>query len=139
MKPDDLEDRIQRQPLRQVPAEWRREILSAAGNAAPSSRKSGALNLRAQISAWLWPCSQAWAGLAAIWLGILTVNFATADKTQTVAKSYAPSSAEMIMVLKEQEQILTELIGPSEAPVAGRPRRHDSRPRSQRRGEFLMG
>ena len=138
MKPDDFEERVQRQPLRELPPEWRGEILAGARRAMPPSPGSRTSNLRAQISALLWPCPQAWAGLAAIWLGILVINFATIDKTETVAKKSAPTSAEMIMVLKEQEQILTELIGPSDAPVLTRPRRLDARPRSQARQQFLM-
>lgn len=139
MKPDDFEERVQRQPLREMPAKWRGEILSAARHAMAPAPRSWASSFRAQISALLWPCPQAWAGLAAIWLGILVVNFATADKTEAVAKKTAPTSTEMIMVLKDQEQILTEIIGPPETPVVARPRRLDSRPRSECRVEFLIG
>jgi|SRR5882724_5608649 len=138
MKPDDFEERLQRQPLREVPAEWRGEILSVARHAMASSPRPEATGLRVQISALLWPCPQAWAGLAAIWLGILVINFATADKTERVAKKTAPTSAEMIMVLKEQQQILTDLIEPHESPAMNRPKRPDARPRSQTRQQFLM-
>src|SRR6267378_5307936 len=103
MKPDDFEERVQRQPLRELRPEWRREILSAAQHAMASSPRSGVTGLRSQIAALLWPCPQAWAGLAAIWLGILVVNFAITGKTETVAKKKVPASTQM-MVLREQQQ-----------------------------------
>src|SRR5882724_7929732 len=130
MKPDDFEERVRRQPLRQVPVEWRGEILSAARQAMPPARRSGTSYLRAQISALLWPCPQAWAGLVVIWLGLLAVNFAIIDKTETVAKKKVPASTQM-MVLREQQQILTDLIDSHQSPVINRPKRPDARPRSQ--------
>src|SRR5712691_6830537 len=105
MKPDDFEERVRRQPLRELRPEWRGEILSVARHAMASYPRSGATGLRAQIAALLWPCPQTWAGLAAIWLGILVVNFAITDKTETVAKKKVPASTQM-MVLREQQQIL---------------------------------
>src|SRR6266404_9172908 len=137
MKPDDFEERLQRQPLREVPAEWRGEILSATRRAMLPSPGSRTSNLRAQILALLWPFPQAWAGLAAIWLGILLINFAITGKTETVAKKKVPASTQM-MVLREQQQILTELIEPHESPAMNRPKRPDARPRSQARQQFLM-
>src|SRR5882724_2346283 len=122
MKPDDFEERVRRQPLRELPPQWRREILSSAIHATPRARASAVTNLRAQLSALLWPCPQAWAGLAVIWLGLLVVNFAVTDKTETVAKRKIPAATQM-MVLREQQQILTELIEPHQSPAMDRPKR----------------
>ena len=73
---DNFEQKLQRQPLRQVPAEWRGEILVAADVnrrnrsvreftfAATFRRLLSTLN--AQLSTILWPHPKAWAGLAAV-------------------------------------------------------------------------
>ena len=73
MKPDNFEQKLQRQPLRQVPAEWRGEILVAADvnrrnrpvreftfAATPFGRFLSTLN--AQLSTLLWPHPQGLGG-----------------------------------------------------------------------------
>jgi hypothetical protein len=149
MNPDDFEKRLQRQPLRQVPAEWREEILSAARQAslshhasrvthhAPPSR-SLLSTINSQLSTLLWPHPAAWAGLAAVWLVILGINLTTRDAAQAVAKNASPVSPQVFMAFQEQERLLSELIGPRETPVAERPKPVPSRPRSERRKEMFM-
>jgi len=138
MKPDDFEERIRQQPLRELPQEWRREILGAAQ--AAMAPRPVPLSWRERLSALLWPCPEVWAGLAAIWLGILVVNVASTERTERMAKKTAPTSAQVMMALREQEQILTELIEPHETSPAIPPRIIESRPRprSQRQQEFMM-
>ena len=97
MNPDDFEKHLQRQPLRQVPGEWREEILSAARQAslpqhaprtthhAPPS-PSLLSTLHPQLSTLLWPHPAAWAGLAAVWLVILGLNLTTRDASPRLAK-----------------------------------------------------
>ena len=142
MSTDDFEQRLQRQPLRPIPTEWRAEILSHA-NAAPHesriTRHSILSTLNKQLSSLLWPCPKAWAGLAAVWLIILTLNFATGEKSTAVAKRQPPPSPEMLMVLKEQEKILAELLTErSEPREADRPKAATPSPRSERRREMMM-
>jgi hypothetical protein len=87
MKMDELEKKLQRQTPRKIPGEWRAEILNAALAATTSQCASrlphhGFLStLRHQLAALLWPHPKAWAGLAAIWLAVLSMNFYTADST----------------------------------------------------------
>jgi hypothetical protein len=142
MKPEDFEQRLQRQPLRQVPAAWRGEILAAAREAeasrhpSPVTRHSWVSTLNAQLSAILWPHPRAWAGLAAVWILILAVDFSVRDKTPIVAEKSTPPSPEVVAELKQQQRMLAELIGANQARDA-EPPRFLPQPRSERM-EILM-
>jgi len=129
MKPDDFEKQLQRQPLRAIPGEWRGEILSAA-------RRAGGhqlLTFNPQRTSWwrelLWPCPQAWAGLAAVWVVILALNGATREPVQVAATQGPPTAREMLMALKERQRLVSQLVGPC---VPAEPsRRFVPRPRSE--------
>jgi hypothetical protein len=149
MSANDFEERLQRQPLRQVPGEWREEILSAARQAslaepAPHTthevppRHSLLSTLHYQLSTILWPHPTAWAGLAAVWLLIAGLNLTTREASPRLARRAAPPSPQVFMAFQEQARVLTELIGPREAPVAERPKPAVPRPRSERRRALLM-
>jgi hypothetical protein len=144
MNTDDLEQRLQRQPLRPVPAKWREEILTAAQTVEPSRHLSPATRhawlstLNHQLSTVLWPHPKAWAGLAAVWVVILAVNFATRDPLPVrEARNATPPSPQLREMLKEQEQLLAELVGPIERLAADRPKPVAPQPHSQRREEFM--
>jgi hypothetical protein len=149
MTQDEFEKRLQRQPLRQVPADWRQEILSAAQQAslpehAPRTthpahpRRSLLSTINSQLSTLLWPHPAAWAGLAAVWLLILGFNQATREATPLVAKRASPVSPQVFMAYREQERLLGELLGPRETPVAERPKAEAPRPRSEGGRQMLM-
>ena len=160
MSTDDFEKRLERQPLRQIPGEWREEILSAARQAslaehAPpvlrsstaeggrttqhvSASRSLLSTIHHQLSTLLWPHPTAWAGLAAVWLVILGVNLTTREASTVVSKRAAPVSSQSFMAFQEQERLLSELIGTSETPVAERTKASPPRPRSERRLELLQ-
>jgi hypothetical protein len=84
----------------------------------------------------VWPCRRIWAGLAAVWVLILAVNVSMHDRSQAAMAKTAPS-AEMIMTWRQQERLLTELIGPSETRAAAPPKPFSPRPSSERRFEIL--
>jgi hypothetical protein len=127
MKPDEFEQKLQRQPLRQVPAEWRTEILAEAReeqtirHSSFVIRHSWLSTLNHQLSTILWPHPKAWAGLAAVWILIFAVDFSVRDKSPVVAEKAAPPSPEVIVELKQQQRMLVELIGSSQARDAEAP------------------
>ena len=141
MKPDDFESRLQRQPLRQTPPDWRAEILAAAHGAQaarhPSpvtrhlklSRPSSILH---SLSSLLWPHPKAWAGLAAVWIFIFAVNFSMRDASPRLAEKSAPPSPEVIVELRKQQKLYAELMGPREERDADRSKTYGPRPRGER-------
>jgi hypothetical protein len=142
MKPEDFEQKLQRQPLRQVPAEWREEILREGRRAAvPEIRDADTASLpkwswlstlNPQLSTLLWPHPAAWAGLAAIWILILAVDFSVRDKSLVMVEKSAPPSPEVIVELKQQQRMLAELIGPRDEHDADRSKSFVPQPRSER-------
>jgi len=138
MSTDDFEQKLQRQPLRQVPTDWREEILTTAECAAatrrapPATRPSWLSTLSHQLSTILWPHPKAWAGLAAVWLLILAVDFSARDQSPVVAEKSAPPSLEVLVELKQQQRLLAELVGSYEAPDADRRKIFSPKPRSER-------
>ena len=141
MNMDDFEQKLRRQPLRKVPAEWREEILSAAGKAGTARRAVrghlGEVSLPNWLSALLWPNPQAWAGLAAVWILIFAVNLSTRDTSPVVAEKVSRPSSEVVVELRQQRLLLAELIGPRDKSDANRSKLPVSQPRSERRFEIL--
>jgi hypothetical protein len=135
---EQFEQRLSRQPLRQVPREWREEILAAARDEqtarhpSPGTRHSLLSTINSQLSTIFWPHPKAWAGLAAIWVLILTVNFSMRDKTPVVAEKVTPPSPEMIVELKQQQRLFAELIGANDLREADRQKLFVPRPHSER-------
>src|SRR5579859_4108297 len=82
------------------------------------------------------PSRRIWTGLAAVWVIIFAANFSMRDHSQMpLAKSPSP---EMISTFQQQEQLLTELIGPDEPSVAEPQRPYVPRPASRRSLEILI-
>ena len=126
MKPDDFESQLQRQcqTLKPLPAEWREEILQAAQRAAAQSSRTAT-----GWSIWLWPCPQAWAGLAAVWLAILALNLTAGWKPFRGATGETPDRAELNwLALLEQQQRLTQLLDLSAPPPIAAPPKPPARP-----------
>jgi hypothetical protein len=140
MNADDFEQRLERQPMREVPAEWRSQILSAARTAAGSTRRhrgsafSRFGGWRAQVVSLLWPSPRIWAGLAAVWVLLAAANRLTFNPTELAAAPAARPAAATLAAWKEQKRILAELMqsgGPSTAEVASPAK---PRPRSELTG-----
>ena len=139
---EQFERRLSRQPLRQIPAGWRGEILREGRRAAvPEIGDAGTaslpmLNWRMALANMFWPHPKAWAGLAAVWILIFAMDFSVRDKSPVVAEKAAPPSPEVIVELKQQQRMLAELIGANHAREAELPR-FLPQPRSER-VEILM-
>jgi hypothetical protein len=124
----DFEKQLQRQPIRQIPREWRAPILDAASRSEPPS-------LVAVVREWLWPHPRAWAGLAAAWVVIFLLQF-TAPEPPRVARSSTPVTIQTMATLREQSLRMAQLLGqwdnpaaPAAAPAPPKPR--SERPRQQ--------
>jgi hypothetical protein len=140
MNSDDFEKRLQRQPLRQLPSEWREQILQSAEPPRHSSsviRHSFFSTLNSKLSTVLWPHPKAWAGLAAAWVMIVAAHFASSDSSLKVARKAEPTSPEVLVILQQQQHLLAELIGSTMPREADRPKRNTAQPRSERRMETL--
>ena len=140
----EFEKQLRRQPVKEIPSAWRAEILSAARAEQPIRHSSSAIRpgwlstLNSQLSTLLWPHPRAWAGLAAVWIFIFTLNFSTRDKSVMVAEKSSPPSPEVIVELRKQQRLFAELMEPREAPVADRAKTYVPHPRSGRT-EWLVG
>ena len=136
MNTDDFEQRLQRQPLRQIPAEWRAEILregrrAAVHGIADAGTSLPKLNWRTALANLFWPHPKAWAGLAAVWILIFCLDFSMRDTAPVVAEKSAPPSPEVIVELRLQQRMLAELIGADQASDA-EPSKYLPQPRSER-------
>lgn len=139
-----FEQRLSQQPVKEVPPVWRAEILAAARAAQPApqvarvAKHSFLSTINAQLSAVLWPHPKAWAGLAAVWVGIIVLNVSTQDRAVPRMERAEPASPEMVVELRKQQKLYAELMGMNEPRVAERPKDVPGRPRTQR-VEVLVG
>lgn len=137
MKPDAFEQELARRSPRQIPAHWRAEILRAARSAAAAPAKPRLRLLdwlstfREQLSPFLSPSRRAWGALAAVWVLIAALNLATREASPThLAQPGTRPALNWQEARRQQQQILAELAGLNEQPVADRSRSGESRPRS---------
>ena len=140
MKPDNFESRLQQQPLRKVPADWRAEILAAgAPSIARHQGESGAAGpndaRHSEIPWWLvWlsPSRAGWAALGAAWLLIVALHLANTRDTVT-----APTVSAMAVSPSgwlERGRVMAELMGDTENTEPT----FVPRPRSERRANVLL-
>jgi hypothetical protein len=132
---NEFEQKLSRQPVRQIPGEWRAEILANCRGPKVESRAEeqfGPSTFVSRLSTIFWPHPKAWAGLAAVWIFIFAVNFSMRDASPRIAEKSAPPSPEIVAELRQQRLLFAELIGSAEAHVADRQKLFLPRPRSER-------
>ena len=96
---DEFENKLRAQPRREIPPEWRREILG------PLHRRP-----EAPVSWWrqlLWPHPAAWASLAAAWAAIFALNLAGAPETPSYVAS--KPSPDTLVAYQERQRLWAEL------------------------------
>jgi len=136
MKPDDFEKRLQSQKLRQIPTEWRKEILQSATQSQPSllaPRPSWLSTINSHLSTLLWPNPKAWAGLAAVWIAIFALQSTSRTNSRMLAAAPASQRSAFGDRLKDEQQTLVELMGNTQPVDADEPRNANPRPHSERR------
>lgn len=92
MNPDPFEQRLSRQPLCPVPAEWRDEILSPS----PISYFQSPTPWWRE---WLWPCPQAWAALAAVWILALFFHVTTPEVAPAAPRVAMQATPQQLLAL----------------------------------------
>ncbi len=86
----------------------------------------------------IFPSRRIWAGLAAIWILIFIFNVSQHDPSERMARKSPPPSPQMMLTFRQQERLLTELIGPDETRIAQPATPFLPQPSSERRLEILM-
>lgn len=134
MSNDDFEKKLERQPMRAVPAEWRAQILREAAGAVPDNRSSAQSKRRSESAAtvwwheWLWPRPVAWASLAAAW--VIIAGFHAATPAAPLVAHQPPPSRETMQRVAEQRRELARLLDfPAETATPQRSK--PSEPRSE--------
>jgi hypothetical protein len=151
MKPDDFEKRLQSQPMRQIPSEWRQQILQGAkqstpSTAAPMARRSEAKAVRPsrlstlihQLSAVLWLKPAAWAGLAVVWVVIFALQSTSQKHSGMVATVSARAPSTFLMSFKDEQQTLAELMGNNQPNDLDQRRHAGPKPRSELRSRYRV-
>ena len=161
MNPDDFEQYLARQPLRQVPTEWREEILVAArveilqtAKENVSARKVSHRLVFEDIGIellpksgwrdWFWPSPVTCATFASVWLAIcvglvIVITHLTASETPVVAasKTASPAPQILLMAVVEKHQLIENLMDIVPERV-GPHSTTTAGPHSQRRSNFSV-
>jgi hypothetical protein len=92
------------------------------------------LPLRALRAVWrelIWPCRKTWAGIAAVWLVIISINFLILDTPGATRGGGGIDTTDIRTLIAEQARLIAEL--GETVPSSPPPQPAASRPRSQNR------
>ena len=111
---------------------------ASPGNSQPVRQPGVLWALGTQLRAGWQRSRWAWAGLAAVWVAILALNFSAREPgAPLVAGQDAPSPSEMRLALKQKQLLMAELAVTPEPPPVTKPKAAPPSPRSDRRNEAL--
>jgi hypothetical protein len=121
----------------------RRKALSGCAEAIVSSEMSGRLGTlfslsRVPMKLWqelIWPCRRIWGGLATIWFVLLMLNL-NMDERPAVAMRTSTLTPEVLLALREQRELLAQLLDSSPPPAASPAPPAAHGPRSELREPF---
>ena len=83
------------------------------------------------------PWRHAWTGIAAVWMAIFVLHIATRESSRSAGNEIAATkNPQVLSALREQKQMLAQLLGPSETSTAA-PQKN-SGPRSEQRRELVI-
>lgn len=126
MNSDDFEQRLQRQPLRPLPPEWRADILAAArAGTVPSPLPPRPSSLVCLLRDWLWPHPLAWGALAAGWALVVVLNSAAGGPVLTAMGPLPPSAVAWAARAAALDE---SFVGVPSEPLALPPRRVPNAP-----------
>lgn len=132
---ESFEQHLRRQTPREIPPDWRRQILSAAEAASVSEKsplaESFGARFRRELTAWLWPHPVAWSALAACWVVILAVNLSLHEPSPVMVKKSMPIAPDTLAELKRERVLLAEVAGLNEAPDVDRAKKSALQPRTE--------
>jgi hypothetical protein len=92
------------------------------------------LPVRAALAVWrelIWPCRKTWAGIAAAWLLIISINFLILDAPGATRGGGGIDTTDIRTLIAEQARLIAEL--GETVPSSPPPQPAASRPRSQNR------
>lgn len=115
MKPEEFERQLQSQPRRAAPSEWRAGILRAARAARPAPPSPSPW-----WREWLWPCPQAWAGLAAVWMLLVGLHVAASSRPSSFARQ-SPSLERQAALEAQRHELARLLDAPADQAPAPKP------------------
>ena len=126
----DFEKRLKRQPLREIPSDWKKDILSTATQAAEGRSVPIACSWWREL---LWPCPQAWGALAAVWVVIFGLQFASRQSGTPQSIQVVDATAPTVFALYRENQMLAQSDRhlPAPTPAAEPPKVFVPRPRSE--------
>ena len=138
---DQFEQRLQRQPLRPVPVQWREEILATAeANRRHAAPQSVSEDQAALLAGWRLLFARlplAWTALVALWVALIGVNLMLPHPPVNVAAQRSPSARMSLLAALDFRRAQLELLGDkfslaTEALPANEAPAVPPRPRSER-------
>jgi hypothetical protein len=139
MKPEDFEQKLQRQPMRQVPAEWREQVLGACVQKETVAEETVVPVWRLFFARF----PVAWGAFAALWVVLVSINvLLAASDTPGAPGQVAASSFQSLTVWTSHSATLQQLASDDQSMDAQTPAQPPvmklKSPRSERQRDWQL-